>query len=293
MLLTFRDINTNDAIANAVIRVGINGSDTDKYIDEEGVFSLYLDPGKYELIVKVNDPATEGKDYFKTQEIIVDKSFIDAIYLFSVGSLRGIVKDTFENVVPYAELRFECSNEIGIDFPEKTTKFGSFVVEYIPAGSCKVFAYFNDVVGIQEIEIEHGKVYDAEIILDTSLLISKKINWMMGVVALIVIVLLFLIFLRKKNKKEEKIKKEEKKEVKGQRAQDILKTLNNREKKVIEYLLESGKEETQAHVRHNTEIPRTSLARCLQSLEAKNIIQIKKIGKLVKIRLTGWFMEQE
>ena len=71
----------------------------------------------------------------------------------------------------------------------------------------------------------------------------------------------------------------------------ILETLNDKEKKVVNFLLENNYQQSQSKIRHATKIPRTSLSRVLQSLERKKIISIKKEGKLVDISLTSFFLD--
>ena len=102
--------------------------------------------------------------------------------------------------------------------------------------------------------------------------------------------------VKKKEKKEQP--KEEKKEVKevkkdeevNPRARDIIKTLDEKEKKVVDFIFENNNQSTQAKIRHGVGIPKTSLARLFQRLESKKIIEIERAGKLKKIKFTDWFM---
>lgn len=78
------------------------------------------------------------------------------------------------------------------------------------------------------------------------------------------------------------------------RARDIMKTLNEKEKRVVDFILtQEGYKSTQASVRNDTGIPKTSLVRIFASLEAKKVIKIDSIGKLKKIELTAWFLGKE
>jgi uncharacterized membrane protein len=70
-------------------------------------------------------------------------------------------------------------------------------------------------------------------------------------------------------------------------------TLNAKEKEIVSFLeLNKGKA-LQSQIRHHTGIPRTSLARIIKGLEDKNILQVRKEGKAVKIKLTDWFLGKE
>ncbi|MFO8015622.1 MAG: hypothetical protein R6U32_00810 [Candidatus Woesearchaeota archaeon] len=77
------------------------------------------------------------------------------------------------------------------------------------------------------------------------------------------------------------------------RARDIIKTLNAREKEVVDFLLAHNMKSTQAAIRNDTGIPKTSLARIFQSLESKNVIKVETIGKLKKIEITDWFLGKD
>jgi len=73
-------------------------------------------------------------------------------------------------------------------------------------------------------------------------------------------------------------------------SETILKTLNKKEKAVVEFLLANTNKASQAKIRHATGIPRTSLSRVLQSLEGKKIVHVEKHGKMVNVALTDFFL---
>ncbi len=90
-----------------------------------------------------------------------------------------------------------------------------------------------------------------------------------------------------------KIRKEEMNEEINPRARDIMATLNDREQKVVQYLLENNGMGSQANIRNHTGIPKTTLVRAFQSLEDKKVLSVEKIGKMKKVRLTEWFLGKE
>ena len=77
------------------------------------------------------------------------------------------------------------------------------------------------------------------------------------------------------------------------RADDILKTLSENEKSVVKFLLENNAFGTQARIKNSIGMPKTSLSRILRMLERKRVVEIERIGKLKKVKLTSWFMENE
>src|SRR3989344_3081356 len=86
---------------------------------------------------------------------------------------------------------------------------------------------------------------------------------------------------------------QDKKQELNPRARDIMATLNDKEKAIVNCLIEHEKKGSQAMLRNCTGIPKTTLVRIFKSLEDKKIINVQKIGKLNKIDLTGWFLGRE
>ncbi|MBN2111618.1 hypothetical protein JW707_00815 [Candidatus Woesearchaeota archaeon] len=295
--LFLKNINTNEVIDNVVVYVESGKETLSQHVGLNESLNLEMDEGIHTITLKIDTPSTSGKDFFKKQSIDVEGALKDEVFLFPVGSLRGMVKDVFDNVVGSADLRFECTNEIGADMPEKTNKYGSFSVDYMPSGSCKIFANYGDAVGFTEVNVVQGNITDIEILLDRTILkISKSDYGIQGAVVLLflIVVILLAVRYRKKKKPKKEIHKiiVHKHETKHDRAKDILSTLNRKEKGIVEYLMGKG-EVNQSKIRHNTGIPRTSLSRILVSLEHKKVIHIKKVGKLVKVKLTDWFLGKD
>lgn len=73
----------------------------------------------------------------------------------------------------------------------------------------------------------------------------------------------------------------------------MFETLKDKEKEIIEFIVESKGKTTQAKIYHETGIPKASLFRYIQALTMKNIIEVKKIGKVKKIKFSDWFLEED
>ena len=309
VILTLRNVNTNEIVDGVVVYLDIEDENLIKYVEVGEVLDFSLDDGTYDIVLSVDDPSTPTNDYFKRQQINVINGLTEDAYLFPVGSVRGIVKDVFDNIVGNAELRFECANDIATDFPYKTDNFGAFAVENMPSCSCKVFASFRGGVGFTEIHVPQGNITDVEILLDRTI-VSYDLPGGFGVevaVVLLFIVILVLIGYKYRDKIFSKKKKthhmkhafkteEDEKEApapKSSRAEDIKSTLNKKEKDIVDFLLSQNGETNQASIRHNTGIPRTSLSRIMASLEHKKVLNARKVGKVVKVKLTDWFLGKE
>lgn len=314
ILLALKDITADEAIDEVVVFVEFDGEVHSQYIVKGDIVKLNMADGSYGAVFKVDEPSTTGKDYYGSVDLEVDDSLIQGIFLFPAGSVRGLVKDKLDNVVGNAELKFDCGFDVDVDLPNSADKFGSFSIDYIPVGSCKIFATYKGAIGVKEVQVEKGIVKDVEINLDKSIYVPQRDYGIYFVVVFVLIIIfvifkfrekLFSIIKRKKIEKKEEIKPKEKEpevkieqpkeEVKesGKRAEDIMATLNQRDKKVVGFLLENKNESYQAKIRYATGIPRTTLSRVLISLEGKKIIKIEKIGKAVKIKLTDWFLGKE
>jgi len=308
VFLSLRNVNTNEIVDEVVVYLDINEQELIRYVEQGKTLEMNLDDGVYDLILGVDDPSTPGKDYFKKETINVLNGLVDDAYLFPVSSIRGIVKDVFDNVVGGAILKFECANELDFSFPLLTDEFGSFSADYIPSGSCKISANYGDAVGFADVDVSHGEMMDVEIILDRTILVIPSSGYgIKGIVAALFIVVVLLLFVKHKKKAVGKLVKKEKMSdisvvsVKPEnesnnvstRAEDIKSTLNKKERDVVEFVSGQNGEVNQASVRHNVGIPRTSLSRVIASLEQKKVIHVKKVGKAVKIKLTDWFLGNE
>jgi len=211
-------------------------------------------------------------------------------FVSAQSEVKGIVLDSLDNLVGFADIKLDCLE------PQvfKTDKFGTFSIKDVPAGSCRVYATFSDGIGFEDLTITNQSLY-VEVKLDKTIItLPEKKNYLPVVLIVALIALAFLYFsLYKKEKKvERKEKSEEKqvKELKKGRAEDILKTLSAKEQKIVKLLMANKNTMIQASVRRELGIPRTSLTRLLQGLEAKNIVSTKKLGKTVRIKLTEWFL---
>jgi hypothetical protein len=300
VLLTLKDANTNEDIFNVAVYINLDGNNIDQYVSD--ILRLKLDDGQYKAVIRVDDLSTPGNDYFKKTDLVVENSLIQGIFLYPIGTVKGIVKDKLDNIVENAELKFECIPNPEIDYPAKTDKFGGFYVNFVPVGECKIFASYKSAIGFKEINVSQGALEDIEINLDKSILVARR-NIFLDIFVLLIIIIMFILvaawIFQKKKEHVSAVKKttEQKQEI-NKRTEDILQTLSERQKKIVNYLLEheyKGKkhEGIQSNIRREIGVPRTSLARAIESLKIKKIIEVEKIGKAIKLKLTDWFLEKE
>lgn len=312
--LSLVNAKTGGPVSDILASIDINGAFlTNNYIGKNSTVDLFLSNGTYLVEFRVEDLKTPGKDYYAKETLEVDKSLTREIVIFPVGTISGVVVDIKGNPAADADLNFECS-DIVKPFPEKTDKFGFFTATYVSEGKCIVFANDINNTGRVDVYVERGSLNEIKIRL-----IKEKINsYYLLIAALIVlIIIIFLIIKKKSVKKETKKRKTElkknkplKKEHKvvaaesnaelnktesrtSERSQDIIKTLGDKEKSAVDFLLKNNNKSNQAAIRHTTGLPRTTLARVLSRLESRKVVQIEKEGKAIRVSLTNWFLGKE
>ena len=72
----------------------------------------------------------------------------------------------------------------------------------------------------------------------------------------------------------------------------VMETLTDRERAIVNALLKHNGEMTQADLRYETEIPKSSLTGILRSLERRKIIIKKERGRMNVIELSDWFLSK-
>jgi len=312
--LEFFDLSTNYQISDFVLNYNLDGDEYSTYVDD-GLLELDLEKGKYDLELKVDDTKTLSIDYYLLYELVVKEDTTTKIYLTPVGSVRGFVKDSLDNIVPEADLKFDCPNHPK-DLPVETDEFGFFKVDNIAVGNSDILASYGKAVGMVDVQVEKGEITEVTINLDKSLLQESPRNiyaFMGGFLIVLFILLLLYVYQRTVDKKQSQPKVNAKQKVNTKNDLDkdnngknnndknkvtdhintILTTLNAKEKAVVEYLLANNNQTSQAKIRHNTGLPRTTLSRLLQGLEGKKIIFIEKHGKMVKVGLTDFFLDKQ
>ncbi|MBS3136648.1 hypothetical protein J4401_06880 [Candidatus Woesearchaeota archaeon] len=283
-----RDISTNEPIDNVAVYLTEGNIAHHYYVTTGGQLDTgeMVLPAKFEI--RADKYGTKGNDYYIKDSL----PSYGLIYLTPVGSVKGVVKDSLENVVPYAKLKFNCGN---FDFPPTTDEFGSFFIDYAPAGYCNVDAQYLDSTGSSQIVIEKGMLVDAEIILDKSIVKKKNSFDLFPVAAfsLIVVFLILAILIARKMKKKPAEKEAFKEKQVVDMPKKIMETLDKKEREVVQLIIDNNNCMMQASIRHTLSIPRTTLSRIIESLQRKKIVNVEKVGKSVKIRLTDFFLGKE
>lgn len=268
--------------------------------DNTNSFNIEVEPGFYKLTLGVDMAETQGFDYYGSTNFYSNKSM--DVDVFPVGSLRVVVVDKNEVPVDKAYVRIDCSATYGEQGYFRTDELGIVSLSFIPTEECTLRAAMEDSVTAKNIQIERGVHREETLLLEDFSQKENNLSW--PIITTIILVLIagaaYWYFGKDKNNEEinEEIVREVKKKDYSSGKKDIIRTLKGREKKIVEFILENKEKEgedympKQADIVYGTGIPKTSMARILKSLEGKDILETKKVGKLKKIDFTDWFNEK-
>ncbi len=302
------DASTKEPVSEVLLKVDLNGESKQYYIEKGKDLILNLEQGDYDVKVLANRAGTPGYDYYSSFSFTVsDSPQLKVAYLYPIGSLYGTVKDAVDNVILGAELQFECDEAFLAEYPKTSDGFGSFSLDAVPVGKCKVSAAYGKSIGMESVEIIEGSKTEINIKLEHSRVAGGWNYWWIAVGIILVLLILGGLgyYFRKKifpkesgvhhTPKEATTESESKTgetpPVKiGQRGQDLLKTLRNNEKRIVLFLTEQEKPVHLSMIHYKTGLSKGSLSRNIDSLESKNIIETHMEGKVRKIKLSEWFL---
>lgn len=280
LILHLFDDNGPVGDIHARLTLAQNGEslETLKYVPEDGNLNLRVQPGWWSVNILIDDIGTPGKDY--TYDTAIRAPASEQIYLIPTGSLKGTVMRNHD-AVPNAQVLLYCSGEEDVRIVT-TDIAGNFIEDWLPIGQCTIVATKDNKRGERSVTLSQGSLANATVTLDQGVI--SETNW-----SIISLAVLTLIILGISGKKLNDINRK-RQEKQTSRMNDIINTLSHKERTVIEFLIEHNNKSTQATIKNNTGIPKTSLIRLFDSLERKHLITITRIGKMKKITLTGWFL---
>jgi uncharacterized membrane protein len=271
----------------------------EKEILTSSSLKIDLPVGEHQTEAILDDFSTPVPDYFGAKTIgNKDTDY----FVFPIGFVQGSVVDSQGNLIPKADLTFNCFSPIEIELPTQADSTGFFTIPNIPVGSCTVIAATKEIAGSTEFTIKQGQAMKVEIILAKEVIgDDNKTEYL--ILAVFFLALLLWIFLKKTKKERIKPIKEQKQEEAvnlkeeqqpslPKQTKALMETLSSKEKKIIEFLLENNHHSSQSKIRHGTKTPRTSLSRILHKLEQKKLVQTIKEGKMVSVALTKFFLDK-
>lgn len=168
------DVNSKELVTNTHASVLLVNEKTNdvlrplSFIDDDGILSLQIPSGHWELTIQVDNIDTLGKDYYyqSSVEVMSDSDIREDLYLLPVGSVRGVVYDQEGNVLRYVDLKFDCSTDHGDTRTIQTDQFGSFQKEWLPTGSCRISSATEDANGLKNVLVKQGQLNTVDIVLE-------------------------------------------------------------------------------------------------------------------------------
>ena len=149
-----------------------------------------------------------------------------------------------------------------------------------------------------EIEIEYKQPLETPAKTE-----SESISWLSFTMLFVIVlisatVIVFIVRMKKTHHLEIKEIPETEPEVAPKtkeitatsEMQKVIDTLSDNEKAIIDLLLRKGGSVTQADIRYETGIPKSSLSGIINALKRKNIIKKREYGRTNVIELSDWFL---
>ncbi|MEM4259902.1 MAG: hypothetical protein QXG00_01570 [Candidatus Woesearchaeota archaeon] len=311
LIVDTQNNNINDVHADIIIESKTSGEKlrTLQYIKGNRLF-LQLHNGTYRISIGLNNITTQGFDYYSEKTITIISAKQEYFVFFPIGSIIGSVKYEDGSVAVNANVKFECGGKYGDISESSTDSYGSFNKDYVPIGNCIVYAKKDGKVDSKQIIVNQGEISYVELTISKNYSIFYIILTLFLIIVVGIIIFLFLKSSRKnsyikliKNQNQSKetdaiITNKNKEGSMGiqnvrktTRVEDILKTLNEKERMVVEFLLKEDNA-YQNKIVYSTGIAKTSLVRIIDILEKKNIINVEIVGNTKKIKLSDWFLEK-
>jgi uncharacterized membrane protein len=124
-------------------------------------------------------------------------------------------------------------------------------------------------------------------------------GYLLLIIALLVLTIALITVIVKQKRREDRHAEEQQVRVKEGKIEAarremarVMETLTERERAIVNALLKHNGEMTQADLRYETGIPKSSLTGTLRSLERRKIIIKKEWGRTNVIELSEWFLSE-
>lgn len=282
-----------------------NGETETSETSDSLILDIYVDEtGKVLMTGYVEPECLENFSFLESSEYLFDDE-TNEFYAVS-NSLTSKQADDWEISLSTIGYFSEC--HIMIYFPEiakiKNVSypegFGHFVYSSNESMIVDIQGFDvedPDIICEYQQGLQSNNDYDDGEITQVSFLNknARLITYLIIILVLIIGLLGFVSFKNRINRKEkeqdDKNKSNEKKESIEVTSEmnKVIETLSERERAIVEALIKNNGVLSQADIRYETEIPKSSLSGIVYSLEKRKIIKKKKHGRTNIIELSEWF----
>ncbi len=252
---------------------------------KEGRVTLVLTPGRWNDTIGMDDPTTLGSDYVANVDFEASQGTVQPT-LIPVGSVTGTVYDEQGRVISNAKIGVQCQTYRPSNV--RTDEFGTFFINYVAPGNCQISALHGDSIGTSVASVRPQSTTELNVTLNKQV-VEETQGMLIGLIAGLSFLGIGGLMLYLKRPRTITLHKQSQPEI----TNELMNTLRERERIVVEFLLNNNNVQTQNQIRYGTGLPKTTLARIFDSLAARNIVSIQKIGKAKNIHLTQWFLGNE
>ncbi len=264
------------------------------FTNHQGYLSLDLLNQPASIGLESDYPNSPGLDWAAVFQF-VPSSPPSSVRLVPVGTLQVEVLDSDNRKVPGATLVFDClRNGPAIETLNQVNAFtthpktGDVLVRRMSVGPCRVHASKNDRTGDVQIDVTQGSFDTVRVRIDRQL--ETVFPYLPFGLLILVTTTAGIVFYYKRKKPYISMapKARSKSTPRHGLSHPALLALNERERSVVELLLGSAKPVRQGMLYRKLLIPKTSLARTLDSLQKRGVIQFSERGNHRYIEPSDW-----
>jgi uncharacterized membrane protein len=272
------DASTGAELTQGLVRIE-TGSVTREYLLAGGERLNLSDENITTGQILLKTGATETFGYYAQ---LAPGGVPDTILLSPAGLVLGEVKDTAENLIVRAPILISCPTFSGSVETDATGRFRLF----LPAERCVLSVSAEGRSGSLSVLVGQGAVTQASITTNRRLVSpqgTQGATLFLAIIAVIILVALLAGIVLFRRKRMTRLPSANDKAAAGDFvAQEAKHVLKEKEKLIVDELLLRGGTMSLRELRFSTQLPRTSLLRTLEGLEARNILVKKEEhGRLV------------
>jgi len=244
--------------------------------------TLYADSPAIDVALTYDDPATPSPDGV-WEGVASCNGRQQAVPLHFVGDISGTLLFQNGSVASGVQVEIACPGAYARS--ATASEAGSFYFGGVPEGKCALSAKDGQEAAHLAVDVTRGGFREAQLRLSkpdiTPLLLA------VGAIMAFAAAVAYLLFSGGKGKqggtagrqKGGKQPPAQQPNVATKRQSDLLATLDEKEKKIMEYVQHHAPSSVRvSRLRRDLLIPKTSLTRTLQSLERKQFLKLEKIG---------------
>lgn len=171
---------------------------------------LNLINGTWSMRLSIINISSAKTEFFGSSETTLNSDKNLSVYVLPVGSIKGVVVDSFGSGLKGVKIKFDCNSNQQIPILE-TDSFGTFDYDFLPEGSCYVYAVYKDYEWRSKINITAGKTMRVQITMNTGFAFNDilfYISKLLFFVLLAVVIVLTLILVKKIRSKKLSFKKQ-------------------------------------------------------------------------------------